>query len=156
MKEKSTKKIKTVYDEEFKLKVINYAIESGARYKDIKEKFNVPRTTFTLWINKLKTTNKELYDTYKKIIDKKHHENRGITLTLNAIKNYPKNKNRGEINSIEDFNNLLIKMANDLLDTKSDYGYLERKYEIPRNLISKYFNTKLPKLDKELYEKVLC
>ena len=53
MKEKSTKKIKTVYDEEFKLKVINYAIESGARYKDIKEKFNVPRTTFTLWINKL-------------------------------------------------------------------------------------------------------
>lgn len=66
MKEKSTKKIKTVYDEEFKLKVINYAIESGARYKDIKEKFNVPRTTFTLWINKLKTTNKELYDTYKK------------------------------------------------------------------------------------------
>lgn len=155
MKEKSTKKIKTVYDEEFKLKVINYAIESGARYKDIKEKFNVPRTTFNLWINKLKTTNKELYDTYKKIIDKKHHENRGITLTLNAIKNYPKNKNRGEINSVEDFNNLLIKMANDLLDTKSDYGYLERKYEIPRNLISKYFNTKLPKLDKELYEKVL-
>ena len=52
MKEKSTKKIKTVYDEEFKLKVINYAIESGARYKDIKEKFNVPRTTFTLCINK--------------------------------------------------------------------------------------------------------
>ena len=38
-KEKNTKKIKRVYDEEFKLKVINYAIESGARYKDIKEKF---------------------------------------------------------------------------------------------------------------------
>ena len=94
IKEKSTKKIKTVYDEEFKLKVINYAIESGARYKDIKEKFNVPRTTFTLWINKLKTTNKELYDTYKKIIEKKHQENRDKKKKKKTIKKNKKNKNK--------------------------------------------------------------
>ena len=155
MEEKNIKKTRIIYDEEFKLKVINYAIESGARFKDIKEKFNIPRATFTSWIRKLKTTNKELYDTYKKVINEKHRENRSVTLTLNAIKNYPKNENRGEINTIDDLNNLIIKMANDLLDTKNNYNYLEKKYGVRRSFISKCFNARLSKLDEELYKKVL-